>query len=72
MMVERCFADAEYPDVLDGENAATVGGFGSNVSARELAPLSEVWLADLDMPVCESQGVSIAPASRQFAIARMG
>jgi len=30
--VDRCFADAEYPDVFEGEKAATVGGFGSYVS----------------------------------------
>jgi len=42
MMVERCFADAEYPEVVDGEKAATVGGFGSYVSAEESAPCSGV------------------------------
>ena len=39
--VDLCFAEAEYPDVLDGENAAMVEGFGSYGFSGEVGPWSE-------------------------------
>lgn len=57
MMVERCFAVAEYPEVLLGAKAATVGGFGSKVCLGEAGPLLTLYVDDFD--IGSSQGRSV-------------
>lgn len=66
--VDLCFADAEYPEVVEGENAAIVGGCGSYGLSGEVGPWSEEYLADLD--ICASQGVSRSTVSSSAG--RMG
>lgn len=56
MMVERCFEAMEEPERFVGENAATVGRFGSYVGCGVDGPFSGTHVALEDMEV--SHGVS--------------
>lgn len=56
MMVERCFEVMEEPERFVGENAATVGGFGSYVGCGVDGPFSGMYVALEDMEA--SHGVS--------------
>ena len=56
MMVERCFEAVEEAEMLVGENAATVGGFGSYEGCRVDGPFSGVYVDLEDMEA--SHGVS--------------
>jgi hypothetical protein len=56
MMVERCFEAMEEPEILVGENAATVGGFGSYDGCGVDEPFSGMYVDLEDMEA--SHGVS--------------
>lgn len=55
-MVDRCLDAMEEPEIFAGENAATVGGFGSYEGCGVDEPFSEVKVDFEDMEA--SQGVS--------------
>ena len=61
MMVLRCLEEAEYPEAVDGENAATVEAFASQVGG-EAGPFDCVVL-----DISESQGVSTCRLVRKRA-----
>jgi hypothetical protein len=63
MMVERCFEATEAPERFVGENAATVGGFGSYVGCGVDRPFSGTYVALEDMEA--SHGVSNQSRSGQ-------
>lgn len=54
-MVERCLSTLEEPFKVEGEKAATVGGFGSALGAGEAS-----WDFRGGELMCSSQGRSVA------------